>query len=122
MQTGRATEEISRHILSIEDTTTSFVQAIKVIAATITQLDNLANDVSVAVRQQDAVTQEIARNASAAAVGTRDVSADISEVSAAAIKTGQVANTVLKAAGDLAQQSHQLRQEVERFSVQVRVA
>ncbi len=122
VQTGRATEEISRHILSIEDTTASSVQAIKVIAATITQLDNLANDVSVAVRQQDAVTQEIARNASAAALGTRDVSADISEVSAAAIKTGQVANTVLTAAGDLAQQSHQLRQEVERFLVQVRVA
>jgi len=94
----------------------------KAIAATIAELDNLANDVSVAVRQQDAVTREIARNAVAAAKGTRDVSANISEVSTAAIKTGQVANTVLSAAGDLAEQSHRLRQEVERFLAQVRVA
>jgi methyl-accepting chemotaxis protein len=121
-QTGKATEEITRQILSIEETTASSVQTMKAITATILQLDNLANDVSVAVRQQDSVTQEIARNAGAAAKGTRDVSANISEVSAAAIKTGQVANTVLTAAGELAEQSHQLRQEVERFLAQVRVA
>jgi methyl-accepting chemotaxis protein len=45
------------------------VQAIKKIAATIEQLSDVANDVSVAMRQQDAVTQEIARNAVAAAKG-----------------------------------------------------
>ena len=121
-QTGKATEEITQQIKSIEQTTASSVLTMKAIAATIMELDNLASDVSVAVRQQDSVTQEIARNASAAAKGTRDVSANISEVSTAAIKTGQVATTVLAAAGDLAQQSHQLRQEVERFLAQVRVA
>ena len=121
-QTGKATEEITQQIKSIEQTTTSSVLTMKAIAATIMELDNLANDVSVAVRQQDSVTQEIARNASAAAKGTRDVSANISEVSTAAIKTGQVANTVLAASGDLARQSQHLRQEVERFLAQVRVA
>jgi methyl-accepting chemotaxis protein len=121
-KTGKATEEITRQIQSIEQTTASSVQTMKTIAATIAQLDDLANDVSVAVRQQDTVTREIARNAGAAAKGTRDVSANIGGVSAAAVKTGQVANTVLSAAGDLAEQSHRLRQEVERFLTQVRVA
>jgi methyl-accepting chemotaxis protein len=121
-QTGKATEEITRHIASIEQTTGRSVQAIKKIAATIEQLSGVANDVSVAMRQQDAVTQEIARNAVAAAKGTRDVSENITDVSNSAVKTGQVASTVLTAAGELADQSHLLRQEVERYLAQLRVA
>jgi methyl-accepting chemotaxis protein len=121
-QTGKATEEITRHIASIEQTTGRSVQAIKKIAATIEQLSDVANDVSVAMRQQDAVTQEIARNAVAAAKGTRDVSENIADVSNSAVKTGQVASTVLTAASELADQSHLLRQEVERYLAQLRVA
>ncbi len=121
-QTGKATDEITRHIESIEQTTSRSVQAIRKIAATITQLSDVANDVAVAMRQQDVVTQEIARNAGAAAKGTRDVSENVAEVSNSAVKTGQVAATVLTAAAELADQSHLLRQEVERYLAQVRVA
>ena len=121
-QTGKATEEITRHIASIEQTTGRSVQAIKKIAAIIEQLSDVTNDVSVAMRQQDAVTQEIARNAVAAAKGTRDVSENITDVSNSAVKTGQAASTVLTAAGELADQSHLLRQEVERYLAQLRVA
>jgi methyl-accepting chemotaxis protein len=46
-QTKKATEEISRHIVSIEQTTARSVQAIKKIAATIEQLSDGANDVAV---------------------------------------------------------------------------
>jgi len=121
-QTAKATEEITRHIVSIEQTTERSVRAIKKIAATIEQLSDVANDVSVAMRQQDSVTQEIARNAGAAAKGTRDVSENISEVSNSAVKTGEVAATVLTAAAELADQSHLLRREVERYLAQLRVA
>src|SRR5215831_5802350 len=121
-QTGKATGEITRHIASIEQTTERSVQAIKKIAATIEQLSDVANDVAVVMRQQDSVTQEIARNAGAAAKGTRDVAENISEVSNSAVKTGQVASTVLTAVAELAEQSHQLRQEVERYLAQLRVA
>ena len=121
-QTGKATGEITRHIVSIEQTTERSVQAIKKIAATITQLSENASDVAVAMRQQDSVTQEIARNAGAAAKGTRDVAENIGEVSNSAVKTGQVASTVLTAAAELAEQSHQLRREVERYLAQLRVA
>jgi len=121
-QTGKATEEITRHIVSIEQTTERSVQAIKKISATIEQLSDVANDVAVAMRQQDSVTQEIARNAGAAAQGTRDVAGHITEVSNSAVKTGQVASTVLTAAAELGDQSHLLRQEVERYLAQLRVA
>jgi len=121
-QTGKATGEITRHIVSIEQTTERSVQAIKKIATTIAQLSENAGDVAVAMRQQDSVTQEIARNAGAAAKGTRDVAENIGEVSNSAVKTGQVASTVLTAAAELAEQSHQLRREVERYLAQLRVA
>jgi methyl-accepting chemotaxis protein len=121
-QTGKATGEITRHIVSIEQTTERSVQAIKKIAATIEQLSDVAHDVAVVMRQQDSVTQEIARNAGAAAKGTRDVAENITEVSNSAVKTGQVASTVLTAAAELGEQSHLLRQEVERYLAQLRVA
>jgi methyl-accepting chemotaxis protein len=121
-ETGKATEEITRQILNIEEATSRSVSTMKAIATTILRLDDLANDVAAAVRQQGTVTQEIARNASAAAKGARDVSANIAEVSSTAIKTGEVAGTVSTAATELANESQQLREEVERYLAQVRVA
>jgi methyl-accepting chemotaxis protein len=121
-QAGNATEQITRQISMIEATTSQSIRTMKTIAATILQLNALANDVASAVREQDAVTQEIARNASAAAKGTRDVSSNINEVSTTAVKAGKVANTVLTAAAQLAEQSHLLRGEVERYLSQIRAA
>jgi len=63
-----------------------------------------------------------AAESGAAAKGTRDVSENITEVSTSAIKTGQIASTVLTAAAELADQSHLLRREVERYLAQLRVA
>jgi methyl-accepting chemotaxis protein len=121
-QTEKATQDITRQISAVELTTAHVVQAMKAIAGTITQLDQNATDISVAVQEQDAVSKEIARSASAAAERTRQVSASIGQVSAAAAKTGQVANSVLNAGGELAARSDKLRAEVERFLAQVRVA
>jgi len=121
-QTEKATGDITQQISSIEATTSSVVQAMKAIAGTIGQLDENANDISVAVQQQDAVSKEIARSANAAAERTREVSASVVQVSDAATKAGQVANAVLNAGGELAAKSGRLRAEVERFLAQVRVA
>ncbi len=121
-QTEKATGEITQQISSIEGTTTSVVQAMQAIAGTIGQLDKNATEISAAVQQQDAVSKEIARSASAAAERTREVSASVVQVSDAASKTGQVANAVLNAGSELAAKSGKLRAEVERFLAQVRVA
>ena len=121
-QTEKATGDIAQQISSIEGTTTSVVQAMLAIAGTIGQLDENAAEISVAVQQQDAVSKEIARSASAAAERTREVSASVVQVSDAASKTGQVANVVLNAGSELAAKSGRLRAEVERFLAQVRLA
>ena len=121
-QTENATGNITQQISTIEATTSSVVQAMRAIAGTIGQLDVNANDISMAVEQQDAVSKEIARSASAAAASTREVSESIEQVSDAAVKTGQVANAVLNASSELAARSRRLRAEVVRFLAQVRVA
>jgi len=121
-QTEKATGDITQQISSIEGTTTSVVQAMQAIAGTIGHLDENANEISVAVQQQDAVSKEIAKSASAAAERTREVSASVVQVSDAASKTGQVAKAVLDAGSELAAKSGKLRAEVERFLAQVRVA
>jgi methyl-accepting chemotaxis protein len=121
-QTEKATGDITQQISSIEVTTSQVVQAMKAIAGTIAQLDENANDISVAVQQQDAVSKEIARSANAAAERTRDVSMSVAQVSDAAAKTDQVASAMLNAGGELASRSGKLRAEVEGFLAQVRVA
>ncbi|MEA2991738.1 MAG: hypothetical protein QOD40_658 [Alphaproteobacteria bacterium] len=122
IQTEKATEDITRQISAVEETTSRAVLAIKTIAGTIARLDEIANVVAGAVQQQGSVTHEIARSASAAAEGTHEVSVNINQVSQSATETGQVAKVVLNAAAELASRSDMLRGEVERFLIQVRVA
>jgi methyl-accepting chemotaxis protein len=121
-QTEKSTGDITKQISSIEATTTSVVEAMRAIADTIGQLDENANEISVAVQEQDAVSKEIARSANAAAERTREVSASVVQVSDAATKTGEVADAVLNAGSELAAKSGRLRDEVVRFLAQVRVA
>ena len=121
-QTEKATGDITQQISSIELTTSQVVQAMKTVAGTITQLNDNATDISVAVQQQDAVSKEIARSANAAAERTREVSASVVHVSDAATKAGELANAVLSAGIGYAERSDRLRAEVERFLAQVRVA
>jgi methyl-accepting chemotaxis protein len=121
-QTEKATGDITRQISAIEATTSHVVQAMKTIAGTIAQLDENAADISIAVQQQDAVSKEIAHTANAAAERTREVSDSVAQVSEAAAKTGQVADAVLSAGGELAKRSGKLKAEVERFLAQMRVA
>ena len=121
-QTEKATQDITQQIATIGLTTSHVVEAIKSIAGTIAQLDDNASGISTAVLEQDAVSKEIARSANAAAERTREVSESFALVSDAAEKTGQVANAVLSAGGELGARSDKLRAEVERFLAQVRVA
>jgi methyl-accepting chemotaxis protein len=121
-QTEKSTGEITQQISSIEVTTSSVVAAMKAIAETIGQIDENANEISVAVQQQDAVSKKIAHSANAAADRTREVSASVAQVSNAAAKTGQVAAAVLNAGSELAVKSGKLRAEVEHFLAGVRVA
>jgi len=66
--------------------------------------------------------RKIARSAGAAAERTREVSTSVAQVSDAAAKTRQIANSVLDAGGELWARSDRLSAEVQRFLAEVRAA
>jgi methyl-accepting chemotaxis protein len=114
-QTGKATEDISAQIASIQSATTSSVEAIQGITGIINEINHVASSIASAVEEQGAATREIARNIQQAATGTQEVSSNITGVTQAAGDTGHAAGQMLAATGELAKQSETLRREVDSF-------
>ncbi len=121
-QTAKATEEIALQISEIQNSTTDAASAIKSIGETVEEINDIASSISAAVEEQGAATQEIARNVQQASAGTQKVAGNVAAVSKTAAETGNSANEVLQAAGELARQSEGLRSEVDQFIAQIRVA
>ena len=121
-QTGKATEEISAQINTMQAATSGAVEAIKGIGQTIGEVSEIAGSIASSVEEQGAATQEIARNVQEAAKGTQEVSSNIAGVNKAADETGNSASQVLDASRNLSEQSENLRQEVEKFLAEVRAA
>lgn len=121
-QTAKATDEIAGQISSIQDSTTNAVSAIENISNVIGDLNEIATSIASAVEEQGASTREIATNVQQTATGTQEVSRNIVEVSKAASETGGTANEVLSSSENLAHQSDKLRDEVDSFLTQIRIA
>ncbi|KQP54246.1 chemotaxis protein [Methylobacterium sp. Leaf111] len=121
-QTARATEEIAAKVGEIAQSTDASVTAIGGITDVIQRLSRISEDISVAVDQQEAATQEIARNTVLTSEGTRAVSGHIVGVREAADSARSGSAQVLTAASDLARQASALRREVDGFLVTVRAA
>ncbi|HRQ79950.1 MAG TPA: HAMP domain-containing methyl-accepting chemotaxis protein [Azospirillaceae bacterium] len=121
-QTGKATEDIAAQVDAIQTASSATVDAIHQITDVIREVNDISLGISSAVEQQMAATQEIARNVQRAAGGAQDVSSVIGGVSAAADKTGGMANSVLTAAGRLSSQAEALKGEVSGFLSAIRAA
>jgi methyl-accepting chemotaxis protein len=119
-QTGKATDDISQQINSIQNETDQAVQAIKNIAATIEEINQITSGVAAAVEEQSAATKEIARSVEQAASGTRNMSASIVTVTNAAGQTGNAAGQMLASSNALSGEARALRQEVEQFLSTIR--
>jgi len=100
-QTAKATEEISQQIQEIQGATEQAVQGNESVTKTIHQMSEIATAIAAAVEEQNAAT--------------RDVSANISQVSSGATETGRVAKDVLDASGELSRQAEALRGAVDEF-------
>jgi methyl-accepting chemotaxis protein len=119
-QTGKATEEIAAQIGEIQEVTRGAVGAIAEISKIIGRVSEIASGVAAGVEEQSATTREIARSVHQAAEGTRAVSTNIAGVTDAVTETGQAANIMLGAAGELSDQARRLGDEVDRFLSNVR--
>ena len=121
-QTAKATEDISSQIGSIQNVTHDAVDAIRVIGATIKEVDGIATTIAAAIHEQGAATQEIARNVQEAARGVQDVTTNIVGVNRAAADTGGAAAHVTKAAAELNRHADTLRSQVATFLGKIRTA
>ncbi len=121
-QTAKATDEISSHILGMQDATQESVAAIKEIGNTIGQISTIASSIASAVSQQSSATEEIAKSVQSVAHGTEEVAGNITAVNRGAAEAGSASEEVLNSARTLSAESTRLRAELDRFMANIRAA
>lgn len=119
-QTGRATEEISKKIVTVQTVSNESVIAIRSIGSIIEQIDQITKTIADALRQQDAATKEISNNVQQASAGTSEISSSIVNVTHAAQESRNASTEVFDAASELSKQSEALRQQIQNFLNKVR--
>ncbi|HYG89766.1 MAG TPA: HAMP domain-containing methyl-accepting chemotaxis protein [Azospirillum sp.] len=119
-QTAKATEDISTQIAAMQTATQESVSAIRSIAGTIREINDIAAGIAAAVEEQSAATREIARNVGEAADGTRHVRENIDTVARAAADAGQSAHKVLDASSTVADEVRTLGSQVNQFVTHMR--
>jgi methyl-accepting chemotaxis protein len=114
-QTGKATEDISQKIQSIQVKTREAVEAIESIGKVINQISDISNTIASAVEEQSATTNEISRNVAEAARGVSEISQNVAGVSEAAKSTSSGADDTQTAAQELARMATELQNLVGQF-------
>jgi methyl-accepting chemotaxis protein len=115
VQTARATDEITKEILSVQESTRGAVNAIRVITQRMQDINTHTSDIVGAIARQDLATGEISRNVASAAAQSKTVVAALSEVAAGVKQTQASAQMVLAASADVEDATGKLRAAVENF-------
>ena len=121
-QTGKATEEVSQQIRTIQNSTVASVAALRSIAQQIRQLESTSVSIAAAVDQQSVAGQDLARSIDLAARNTEEVSSSIVAVRETSLATGAAASQVLTSSKELEAQASSLRGQVDEFLSHVRAA
>jgi methyl-accepting chemotaxis protein len=121
VETAKATEEIARHILAVQESTAGSVEAVRSIEENMGEISARASRAAASILEQNAATSEISRNAMNAARGTSLVVSVLGKVSDAAAGTRVAAETVLSASNSVDGSIGNLRAEIENFLKKVAV-
>ncbi len=119
-QTAQATEQITKQITNMQSLTNQAVSASDGVESTNTRLNEVMLGLSSAIEEQQAASNEISRSVQITSEGTRQVSAEIVNVSDGAEKSGHASTHVMSAAEELSSLSGQLKHEVDQFLAEVR--
>ena len=122
MQTGKATEEITRQIADVQEASAGAVDTVTSISATIAEINAISVAIMAAVEQQGIATVKIGDYVGSAVAETRQVSENIMNVSTAAKQTGDAAGVMLLEIAKLTGESDRLNSEVIDFISRVRSA
>jgi methyl-accepting chemotaxis protein len=114
-QTSRATGDIETKIGEIQESTNNTVHSMTSIVKTITNIKDVASAIASAVEEQGAATTEIANNCQQAAIGTTQVTQNISGVGQAAEMTGAASTQLMNLSTGLSSKANNLKTVVETF-------
>jgi len=115
VQTAKATEEITREILSVQSSVAAAVSAIRDITQRMQDINQYTSAVAGSVEQQEAATGEISHNVASAAAGAKAIVAALDEVAGGVTQTRSSAKTMLAASEEVENATAKLRSEVEEF-------
>jgi methyl-accepting chemotaxis protein len=121
-QTAKATDEISRQVQEIHNTSTEAVAAIQGIAQVVQRIDGIAAEAARAIEQQGAATREIAQGIAAAAEGATAVAGAVAKVQGGMEAAGTPVAVLDTQAEAMARQSAALQQDVISLSSRLRAA
>jgi methyl-accepting chemotaxis protein len=115
VQTARATEEITKEILSVQHSSGKAVSAIRDITQRMQDINAYTSAVATSVEQQDSATGEISHNVASAATGAKDITVALDEVASGVTRTKGSAETMLTVSEEVEDATAKLRREVEEF-------
>jgi methyl-accepting chemotaxis protein len=121
VQTAKATDDISKQIQEVQNSTGKAVDAIGRITNRMQEIDDYTSSIAESVREQSAATGEISKNVESAAGGAKLIVAVLDELSFTTSDTQQSAQVVLAASESVDDAATGLRKEVEHFLAKVAV-
>lgn len=119
-QTAKATEDIASQVGAIQEATKEAVGAISGIRDIVGEVEGIADDISVAVRDQITAMEGIARDVETVAVGSNAIVGSVAEISAAASQTDEAATAVYGAAVGVSEQARLLSEKASVFLADIR--
>ncbi|MFC0410757.1 methyl-accepting chemotaxis protein [Roseomonas elaeocarpi] len=114
-QTAQATSRIGSQVTAIQNSTGEVVGTVRGMAAAIDRVSEVAAAIAVAVEEQGASTREIAAQVQNVARTTDRATGAMRDVSLMAERSGSTSQMVLGTAGEVADVSRTLQEEVDHF-------
>jgi methyl-accepting chemotaxis protein len=114
-RSARATEEIRAQIQAVQEISGSAASSISEIVGKLDAIHGAASGIAASVTQQNAATQEIARNVTESSKRQQEMAGLVGDVKSAAETTGTESSQVLKVAAEVADSVDFLKERVDGF-------
>jgi methyl-accepting chemotaxis protein len=121
-QTANSTQEISQQIQEMQRISANVVDAIEVIARSITSVSGSTTEAAAALQQQNSATSEIARNVMQSSSQMTQMTSGAELLISSAHENEEAAQSLGKIIGELRDQCDSLRTASERFSSRILAA
>ncbi|MFD2206352.1 methyl-accepting chemotaxis protein [Kiloniella antarctica] len=119
-QTAKATEEISGQVTAIRTETEEAVTAIRSIAGTITEVNDIAQTIADSVEQQDLATKEISQNVQETATNTTEASSEVEHLANETKQVSKISDQVVTNANETSEYIVELEQRMAEVLAKLR--